>query len=353
MARLSAGDTSQREIWPRREYPFLYDVQDAFGQDTPTFNTIHTDFFFDALFEHSSLFNDNQIDDLLVLLDHYDNATEEYEAWLTEDPSVLFALDLHGRGEISDRKLEKARTGETALRVHRWKRLGSMALQTGLEKAKGLVARDKEDASTLLKLGMFIQHPEYRTQVVLEKTALRGMNRARREGLVDQEEYVLALNFLEPEDLKFYTRLQLGDLATSYGVDIATAPITVAMSKYGGLSVAETAGFAAAFNTITPGAERLPATLAIGKIKGRDLTKMAFVSGIPKVGAYSAVPIQISREYANESAGEAVHYTARNIVARASSLTGEGGWHTDKEARWWFECKIVKAARRLGSAIIH
>ncbi len=319
-------------VKPFFRFPFHLESQKTFGSGSP-YNRINTHTLREAL---DGPYNDNftpeELDAMAGNLDVYDELRQEYDERLSGDSKSLFIEDALARGLIEPEDAETLSRSSLLYGGYRIRQLGGLAFEAVSGVAKGLPLKifwNREVQRNALRM---ITDPEFRRTQILESTTLRGLKKAKEEGLVSDSEYDQALDVLPPSDLRLYTLMQLGYFANSRLIDLTTVPLAVAAASSS--QRVELGAAVAAYNILAPGVIRGIATAYIGQRKKKDLKQMALFSSIPMVGTYFAVPSQIRREY-KERGDEMMHYTLRALVAKASKIRPHGGWGSDLEERLW------------------
>lgn len=322
---LAAFPLKGRALPNPKKYEFHKDAQNIFGHERPM-DRINIEMFRVALRDYRSLFSDEQLQELDLLLTIYE----------------AIGADLNTEKEARTSKKSVSRNIA---------QISKSGVRAGTHSVMSLVPAVITDSSARESARQFFTNGEVARRTILSKTLLSGVTSANKHGLVSREDYERSLGFLSPRDARLFTTMQLGFFATSRIADVASIPF------YAAAATSENPGRNAFLTLMVhqmgPNILRGLSTLLVGRRTGKNLNKMALQSCIPAVGTYLSIPMQITREY-GEHADMIKHYGRRSLTARLSKFSPSGGWGSDAELVMWNGAKRKTASahsliRRIGA----
>ncbi len=316
-------------VKPLFYYKFHTDVRQAFESEVPTFNTLHTDRLRNFLQKNPQI-PEHIRDEADFFIQAYDEVHEIVQDWSKRNPRELYIQDALTRGIIDPETAQRLTNSRFLYETHmnsNTARLGLRAFWDLVNKTPAKIIWNRESQKNAWK---FITDAHYRHEQALENTMLWGVKKAYDNGLLSEEEFQQSLSFIPDHELELYEGLQLTYLLTSRLTDLATPIVAAALVSH----PAEALAITSAFNFFGPGIIRAAATEIVGLRLRKNLHRMAGIAALPMLGAYTAIPIDLSLQYGKE-AENLSHYTLRSIVALASKLRPGGGWGSDAEEKIW------------------
>lgn len=306
--------------WPFFHFKSHGRLRHWFFQKERTFNRIHAGYFLSEIMKYKSLFSDDEFNEVMSDLKLYQNLQEQSASGSTQRD---FKVATRAAGEVA-----------TDLVTERsiWKFLADPLFR-------------EEKLETLARI---IKDPAYRAFYFNKNVVLKGVERARNEGIISDEElktaWKAAESELTPERWGTLAKLQLFYVASSVIINFieGSAYLKALTTEEDRLETAILGFFLGrALPLLRP-----VITLATGFLTKTDLKTAALVSTIPALGSGIAIPAQIAVSTANNRV--VLHYAVRNLVASLSrgfiGVIPHGGWGTEIEARSWkrFGDKLAK-----------
>jgi len=286
-------------------FKFHKNIRDVLGEGKSTFNRIHTNRLLDVVRKNSHLFPGETIDGIEKDIQLYE------KLWLEKkDTSRDFEPFFSALGQVST------------------------------DMVKAFPKLGKKGALALVSSARIVFDPIYRDKIILS-----GAEKARKKGIITEEEYNNALKAIEgiehnPKEKK----LMLGVYAYYFAVGRASQIIQlsiIASSLSENFLLGAVGAFA--FDNIAPPIARRLGTLFIGKVRGVDLRAAAAVASVPFVPFLSyvaAAPLQ--KLVSSASKSELIwHYKVRELIA---SVCGYGS-----QAEGAVYNKLGKKIENLGS----
>lgn len=329
------------KVWPFFHFPFHDEVGEAFAASKPTFNAIHLQRARAVLAGETELFSTQEVVTLSELFDQYHELQMQLREWERQDSKQLYIQEAVDKGLISNREADEMRKSPMKYRLFRLRHYAELLLQAGKDKLGSLspvkFATNSDDRANFFK---FFTDREHRDNYVLEHSILWGAKQALERGLISQEEFVEALNFVPKSELKLYVAMQVAFFINSRLLDVLS--VVLAPAAYAYLNPYFATIAILSFNVFAPGAVRSLSALAVGAKTGIDMSKAAGFSFTPILGNYLFMPLQLKKAYGKE-ADMLAHYTVRGLVAKFSSFKAGGGWDSDLEEKIWQQLEKIWA----------
>lgn len=317
-------------IWPGFYFRFHDEIRRKFHgrkfkEHPPTFNEIHTDYFFATLYNNRHKFPPQVFEQIKANLRLYRDLWKETEQEKTQQQNkkaVLEALSEFAKDALTDRFVYKL-LADTSFR--------------------------KEKLETLAQL---IKDPEYRTRYYNENFALRGVESARKDGLITYEEWKEAWDAVkdyesDPKRKWILPILQGYYFGVNRFIDLTTGStlVTSFLSENPFINLV----WSAAIFTIGPPLLRVSGTLATQEATKIDLRVAAAVTAIPLVPiipSYGALPAQITATEGGNSK-KIWHHTVLWFVTKISNIHPAGGPGSKVQGVIWE--KAGRHIEKLGS----
>ncbi|MBI4100363.1 hypothetical protein HY439_01345 [Candidatus Microgenomates bacterium] len=284
-----------------------------FAQKKTTFNRIHTGYFLNEIVQNKHLFPPDLYQELKQELSLYEKLWEKRE-------------EIH--------KNDKPDIGPAA------RALGETAKDLLTERAIfKLIADPEYRANKLADFISILTDPKYRAFLLQKNIILRGVERARQEGIIADDEWSAVWEAMEiaraPERKTRFdpkatlTSLQIYYLVSGQILNIleGSAYIKAVLDedKFKAVALGIFVG------RILPSIIRPVSTLITGAVSKNDLRVATVFSAFPG-GTWAAIPIQFGAMAAGRNR-LVLHYAIRDIIAGLSKLSPSGGWGTELEAK--------------------
>lgn len=316
-------------IWPAFYFRFHDDIRrkfhgKKFKKHPPTFNEIHTDYFFATLYNNRSKFDPETFEGVKSNLRLYRTLWKEAQQDVREPNKKIAveALSEFAKEALSERFVYK------------------MLADPAFRKEKlGILAR-------------LIKDPEYRTRYYNENFALRGVESAQKDGLITYEEWKEAWDAVkdyesDPKRKWILPILQGYYFGVNRLVDLVTGS-TLITSFFSENPLINFLLSATVF-TLGPPLLRVGGTLTTQKVTKIDLRVAATVTAIPLIPiipSYGALPAQITATEGGKSK-EIWHHTVILVVTKVSEIHPAGGPGSKIQGVIWE--RVGKKLEQLGS----
>lgn len=311
-------------IWPFFRFDFHYDIRRKFRSEAPTFNRIHTDHFFAALYRNRHKFTPDLFEQIKTDLRLY------RKIW----------GDVQEENNESDRKAAMEAFGEFAKEALTERFVFKMLADSAFRREKIEI------------LARLIKDPEYRTLFYNDNFVLRGIERARRDRIITEDEWRQAWQAVENYESDPNRKWVLGGIQTYYllikGAFDAYEWGMYATSPFSENPLAQ-AVFAFITARMVPPVLRASGTIIADRVTNIDLKTAALVSAtpiIPFVGTVFPIPAQVAMTEGRK-AKSIWHYTLRELATTVSKIHPAGGRGSKVEGVIWE--KAGKKLEKLGS----
>ncbi len=308
--------------WPFFHFKSHGQLRHWFFQKERTFNSIHVGYFLSEIIKHKSLFSDEEFNEVMSDLKLYQNLKTQADV---VSPHKDFKSATRAAGEVATDLLTERSV---------WKFL-----------ADPLFRKEKLEI-----LAGILKYPSYRAFLFNKNFVLAGVQRAKKEGIISEPEWLdawrVARAELTTKELNALMGLQVYYIASSILINLieGSAYLTALFAE----DKLETAALGFFLGRVLP--QLRPAvTLTTGLITKTDLRLAALISAIPTLGSVLPIPAQVGKNVSRD--GKIWHYTVRRLIAKISQgfigAIPHGGWGTEIEARLWqkFGNKLEKLGR--------
>lgn len=304
-------------VWPGFYFSFHDDVRKRFyGKNfpnhPPTFNTIHTARFFAELYNNRSKFPPEVFEEVKGDLRLYRKLWEQAQT----EPVVI------------DRKRAVEALVNTTREIFTENVVYNLLSNTDYR---------REKLETIVRL---IKDPDSRTLFYNENFVLRGIESARKDGIITEKEWMQAWKAVEEYEGDPKRKWVLSGLQAYYLIVKGTFDAyelgMYATAPFSENPLLQTL-FALVSARLAPPVARVAGTLVFQKATGVDLKTAAYVSAtpvIPFVGTVFPIPAQVA--VTEGQIGEGIwHSTVRDAVTTASKFHPAGGRGSKLEHDIW------------------
>lgn len=304
-------------IWPAFYFKFHKDVRKRMGERQTTFNRIHTDIFRNEIEQYRDLFTQENYEQITKYLEIYDRTYISYE------------------GQRSNRR-EFGSAGYAAKEV-----VSELLTKNLFYK---LIADPNFRSEKIENIRTFKRDKQYRADYFNRHFILRGIEKAYKEGVISEKEWVDAWTVIDSFQSQNSENQNL--IITLLGLQfyyLITSRIfnTVEVATYLTALFSEdklprwAAGFFIGW--VLPCLVRALSTHIVGMATNSDLSVARKISALPKVGGILAPTAQALYELRKigSKSDDIWHFTIRNFIAAISAVSPSGGWNTELEGRLW------------------
>jgi hypothetical protein len=335
-------------VLPAFYFSFHMDVRRQIGNGALTFNRIHTGKLRAYLDAHPGLVEGSERDDLELCLDTYDRVWGSYQQDVNGNQQTLVINDAQRRGLLTDAETVGLRASKLRYRLYLLRAVFGLAWGAFRDFLQAtFVYRLLYDEAFRQKAWRFFRDRAFRRRKILEKTILRGVEKAYERDLVTAKEREDAGEMMghsprSAQEMKklvaTYIFLQVYYILTGNLINLVS--FSTMLSAIVAENQVERLLLGLMIDWFFPPLLRVISTIITGAVTGQDLRVATIVSAIPKLGSYISVPADIGYRFGHRSA-IIWHYAKRGVVAAASKMLRPwGGWNTDLEERLW---KLVRA----------
>lgn len=297
-------------VWPLFYFRFHQDIRHWFAQEYMTFNRIHTGYLLTEVSQKRSLFSDRDYESIKA-----DAYLYERLWWERKEAETL----KRDYGLVFDATSELAENLFTDRFVYK------------------ILADPHFRQEKLQTLARIMREPTFRAFYFDKNFILRGIERARREGIVSQEELDQAWEVVQVDQFTpAETRKQIAVLTSLQIYYLISSEIINAIEISSYFSVLfpgdrlKRAAFGFFIGWVLPSILRPLSTEIVQTLTGVELQAAKKASAFPKFGGWIAIPAQVVVTTGGP-AEKIWHYTVRNIIAGLSKIFPSGGWNSQLE----------------------